>query len=110
VIDCDFDNDAMTCPRCGFKAGGRDWHKNCLNTAGTPAYVADVKQAAKLAGVSLPLGDWTEAGLSAIGITKERVAEWAGNPDCGCEKRKQWLNNLGGKLAALFAPTAAPPE
>lgn len=26
---CDFDNDAMTCPHCGFKAGGRDWNKNC---------------------------------------------------------------------------------
>lgn len=28
-MDCDFDNDAMTCPRCGFVAGWRDWHKNC---------------------------------------------------------------------------------
>ena len=29
AINCDFDNDAMTCPVCGFKAGGRDWRKNC---------------------------------------------------------------------------------
>jgi hypothetical protein len=29
---CDFDNDAMTCPRCGFKAGGRDWKKNCAKS------------------------------------------------------------------------------
>lgn len=29
IQDCDFNNDAMTCPACGFVAGGRDWKKNC---------------------------------------------------------------------------------
>ncbi len=23
MTDCDFDNEALTCPRCGFVAGGR---------------------------------------------------------------------------------------
>lgn len=36
-IDCEFNNDAMTCPRCGFKAGGRDWRKNCPLGSGLPA-------------------------------------------------------------------------
>ena len=26
---CDFDNEAMTCPRCNFKAGGRHWKRMC---------------------------------------------------------------------------------
>jgi hypothetical protein len=34
-MDCDFNNDAMICPICGFKAGGRDWHKNCTGPEST---------------------------------------------------------------------------
>ena len=30
MTNCDFDNDAMTCPWCGYVAGGRNWNKNCL--------------------------------------------------------------------------------
>lgn len=33
---CDFDNDAMTCPRCHFKAGGRTWRRMCAGAAGDP--------------------------------------------------------------------------
>src|SRR5262245_13176413 len=29
VIDCDFDNDALTCPRCGFRAKAKTWRRNC---------------------------------------------------------------------------------
>lgn len=29
MIDCDFQNDAMTCPRCGYQAKARDVHRNC---------------------------------------------------------------------------------
>jgi hypothetical protein len=28
-MNCDFDNDAMTCPRCKFKARGRHWKRVC---------------------------------------------------------------------------------
>ena len=101
-MDCDFTG-SLTCPRCGFVSPVAGLRRNCPAGKKYESHVADVKAAAEQAGLTLPLGDWTEAGLSAVGITKERVAEWAGNPDCGCEKRKQWLNELGGKLAALFS-------
>lgn len=39
------------------------------------------------------LGDAVESALSAVGITKERVAEWIGGP-CGCKERQQRLNDL----------------
>jgi len=39
------------------------------------------------------LGDAIERGLSAIGITKQRVEKVTGK-DCGCAKRKKALNNL----------------
>lgn len=37
------------------------------------------------------------AGLSAIGITKERVSKAVGG-DCGCKKRQEALNALGRKI------------
>lgn len=43
------------------------------------------------------LGDMVAAGLSAIGITKERVSKLAGG-DCGCSKRQAALNELGRKF------------
>lgn len=47
------------------------------------------------------LGDMVAAGLSAVGITKERVqrvANAVGIKDCGCAKRQQALTELGRKF------------
>lgn len=43
------------------------------------------------------LGDMVAAGLSAVGITKERVSKALGKP-CGCAKRQEKLNELGRKF------------
>ena len=43
------------------------------------------------------LGDMVAAGLSAVGVTKERVSKLLGKP-CNCEQRRQALNALGRKL------------
>lgn len=43
------------------------------------------------------LGDMVKAGLSAIGITEERVSAALGRP-CGCSKRAEALNELGRKI------------
>jgi hypothetical protein len=44
------------------------------------------------------LGDMVAAGLSAVGITPERVSKALGVQDCGCKKRQQQLNALGRRL------------
>jgi hypothetical protein len=44
------------------------------------------------------LGDMVAAGLSAVGITPERVSKALGVKDCGCKKRQQQLNDLGRRL------------
>jgi hypothetical protein len=44
------------------------------------------------------LGDMVAAGLSAVGITPERVSAALGVRDCGCKKRQQQLNELGRRL------------
>ena len=43
------------------------------------------------------LGDMVASGLSAIGITKERVSAAIGKP-CGCAKRQAALNELGRRI------------
>lgn len=43
------------------------------------------------------LGDVVALGLSAVGITKERVSKAIGRP-CGCAKRQERLNELGRKI------------
>lgn len=43
------------------------------------------------------LGDLVASGLSAIGITPERVSAVTGRP-CGCKERARKLNELGRKL------------
>jgi len=46
------------------------------------------------------LGDYVAAGLSAIGITKERVAAVTGKP-CGCKKRQEALNKWGARTLGI---------
>jgi len=43
------------------------------------------------------LGDMVAAGLSAIGVTKERVSAAIGRL-CNCPQRQQALNKLGRKI------------
>ena len=40
------------------------------------------------------LGDVVEGVLTKFGITQERYKEWFGLQECGCTKRKKYLNNL----------------
>lgn len=46
---------------------------------------------------AIGLGDMVAAGLSAVGITKDRVSALVGG-DCGCQHRQQALNRLGHRL------------
>ena len=63
------------------------------SVCGRVAARADVVRECRPAG----LGDMVAAGLSAIGITKERVEAVVGG-DCGCRQRQEALNRLGRKL------------
>ena len=40
------------------------------------------------------IGDFVENVLSKFGVTQERVQKALGTKDCGCDKRKQFLNQL----------------
>lgn len=50
------------------------------------------------------LGDMVADGLSAVGITKQRVqavASVVGVKDCGCGRRQKKLNELGHKYLGM---------
>ena len=40
------------------------------------------------------LGDAVEAALQKFGVTEERFKKWFNLKECGCSKRKKWLNGL----------------
>jgi len=40
------------------------------------------------------LGDVVEAALQKFGITEERFKKWFNLKECGCTKRKKWLNGI----------------
>jgi len=55
------------------------------------------------------LGDYVAAVLSAIGVTKQRVAAVVGGP-CGCPERQAALNAAGAKWLGLPPGSTAPAE
>ena len=58
-------------------------------------------------GVFKPgLGDMVATGLSAVGITKERVSKILGR-DCGCPKRQEALNKFG-RIIGIGGPLDQP--
>jgi hypothetical protein len=54
------------------------------------------------------LGDMVATGLSAVGITKERVSKLLGG-DCGCGERQRKLNEIGRKYLGIGSPTPSGP-
>ena len=77
--ECTIDRETLRCVVCGSKFQRHDVLANCQ-------------------GKSSPgLGDMVKAGLSAIGITEERVSAAIGRP-CGCSERAEKLNELGRKI------------
>lgn len=59
------------------------------------AAIAEISLKAKdVDGQMDGLGDYVENILTKFGVTQERVQKALGTTDCGCNKRKQFLNQL----------------
>ena len=61
-------------------------------------FIAAIAEKHKRPGAGL--GDMVKAGLSAVGITEDRVSKVIGRP-CGCGQRAAKLNELGHKYLGL---------
>ena len=53
-----------------------------------------IKASSHTTSETVGLGDVVESTLQKFGITEERFKEWFNLKECGCSKRKAWLNNL----------------
>jgi len=85
---CDFNNRALTCPACGYRARRLPTYRECR-----PVVRPEWRP--------IPIGDVVERGLTRIGLSKERVQRWtrrAGVEDCGCQSRQRWLNEVGNDV------------
>jgi hypothetical protein len=86
---CDFDAQTKACGACGYVARRLPTYREC-------------RPVPEKAWRPIPIGDLVEKGLTAIGITKERVealTRTEGKPGgCGCAGRQKWLNEVGNKV------------
>ena len=93
MIQCNIADLEQRCRERGYKL---DEVRPCIvSEDGDAITVDETHQAYPRARPGL--GDMVAAGLSAIGVTKERVSRAVGG-DCGCSKRQEKLNELGRKL------------
>lgn len=87
---CDFDPLTLACRRCGYVALRLPTFRNCAPPPPHPPWRP------------VDVGALVEKGLTAIGITKERVEKitrTAGKPGgCGCGSRKRWLTEAGNRV------------
>jgi hypothetical protein len=89
-LDCSVDNDARTCPTCGWVAPSRKHRRNC-----PPKLAAYLNQ-------RIPWwawGTWLAVWLKAWGVSPELVAWTVQVKDCGCAKRELALNVAGMRCA-----------
>jgi len=85
-VNCQLNEQSM-CVRCGYQASSPKVKRMCPSAG---------------------LGDVVESVLKSVGVTKERVSKAAsmvGVKDCGCEKRKQYLNEVGKLIGLGITPT-----
>jgi len=84
-MNCIFPDGADTCCRCGVLSPWPSVPRNCR-----PG-----------------LGDRVHAALGSVGITPERVAAALGVDDCGCDERRELLNQAGYVIGIGSPPTEA---
>ena len=87
MSDCILGDD-LRCSACGRPAASKRLRRNCTASSHVPPPPAR------------GLGDLVAAGLSAVGVTKERVravANAVGIEDCGCAERQRAMNSWGAR-------------
>lgn len=98
VRQCDFSNDSLTCPTCGYVAERRNTFRECRIETKGYAVVQEVPAPTMHDVMRTPairLGDAVESVLSFVGITKERVAMLSQSGTCKCDERQEALNQWG---------------
>jgi hypothetical protein len=101
---CDFTPDTLRCPRCGFLAKSLPHYRNCQTIEELARTHINAWSHGRIRIPPARLGSWIAAGLTAVGITPERVKKIVG--DCGCARRKNKLDALGEGVTTAIQSTA----
>lgn len=101
---CNFDPDTIRCRRCGFLAKSLPHYRNCQTIEEMARANLDAWSHGRIKIPPARLGSWIAAGLTAVGVTEERVKRVVG--DCGCSRRKNKLDALG-EVASKAVQAAA---
>jgi len=98
VITCRRDHLEERCRQRGYTM---DEVRPCIVAEDGDTLTVDEAHAAYPRQEKPGLGDMVAAGLSAVGVTKERVqraASAVGINDCGCAQRQRQLNAIGRRI------------
>lgn len=102
---CSFDSGTLRCGRCGFLAESLPHYRHC-QTIEEQARAHFASLARERIRIPPPkIGSMIGAGLSAVGITDERVTRWLGK-DCGCPHRRNKLNALAEHATKAISSVA----
>lgn len=112
VFEDDGDRLRATCARCGRVARVKSRRAYAACRAVEPQLTAEEVAAIVESGADpdgwrpAMIGDLVERGLTAIGITEERVKRWTGAKDCRCQQRKSAINAYGDRVQRSIRETA----
>jgi hypothetical protein len=101
---CQFDDATLRCSRCGFLAKSLPHFRRCETIEETARRELEAWAHARIRIPAWRFGSMIAAGLTAVGITEERVKKIVG--DCGCARRKNKLDALGEGVTTAIQSTA----
>jgi len=102
---CDFDASTIRCKRCGYAAKKLPTYRECRTLVELAHKIADERMSRRIVIPPIPIGTAISRGLSAVGVTPERVKQVTGK-DCGCQKRKNALDTAGAFISAVVERAA----
>lgn len=104
-VMCVFPEDTLRCPRCGYLAKRTNTFRLCRTLPEMAVQYATEQHQQRIKVPPLRIGSAISAGLSAVGITPERVSAATGK-DCGCKQRANALDAAGATVSKVVERAA----
>ena len=105
TVMCQFDATTLQCVRCGYQAKKFKTFRVCRTI---PEIAREISRHSSTQRISLPplrIGSAVSSALSTIGITPNFAKAIIGK-DCGCDRRKAWLDSFGAALSSTISGAA----
>lgn len=98
-------NDSNLCERCGFKASRTPLYRSCQTIEELARERLQKMAANRISVPVLPLGSLISRGLTAIGVSEERVKAVIGK-DCGCKARAARIDTASAAASKIIERAA----